>query len=116
MAPPSASSPCPTANADGQLADADTRWFIGARANFFAAVDDRDTTQAIIKGLDTDFAGAHPLFISQAVNTAHIDAERLAGAFFPDTTARRRALIGDEGLVGIDRARDLIGYAPAHRY
>ena len=82
------------------------------RVNFFTMLDERDSAQAMEKGLTTDYSGAHTLFINDSHNWAGIDSAVLAELFYPDVKTFRKPLVGTETLVSIDRARQLIGFEP----
>jgi len=80
--------------------------------NFWAAIDARDSAQAIEKGLLGDYEGSHPLFVNDSRNRIGIESESLARLFFPEVTERKRPITGTETLVSIDRARALLGFEP----
>ncbi len=82
------------------------------RFNFWACVDERDSAQAIERGLTADYDGSHALFINDCRNTLDYDAETLARLFFPDVARRSQPLEGSAALVAIDKARALIGFEP----
>ena len=82
--------------------------------NFWAAIDARDSAQAIEKGLLGDYEGSHPLFVNDSHNRIGIESESLARLFFPEVTERKRPIPGTETLVSIDRARELLGFAPEY--
>jgi nucleoside-diphosphate-sugar epimerase len=84
------------------------------RYNFWAYVDDRDSAQAMEKGLTANFEGHHPLFINAAGNSLNYDSTTLVNLFFPETKTWKRPLKGAETLVSIDKARALIGYEPVY--
>jgi len=93
----------------------ETRAMVGAmsnRVNFFTALDERDSAQAIEKGLEASFEGAHPLFVNDRANWTGIDSVTLAGLFYPDVPVLRAPLPGHESLVSIAKARALIGFEP----
>ena len=87
---------------------------MGARFNFWAFVDERDSAQAIEKGLSAEYEGSHVLFVNDSHNSILYDTEKLLGLFFPGVARRQRAIRGCESLVSIDRARELIGFEPEH--
>lgn len=82
------------------------------RVNFFTMLDERDSAQAMEKGLTADYSGAHTLFINDSHNWTGIDSAVLAELFYPDVKIFRKPLVGTETLVSIDRARQLIGFEP----
>jgi len=88
--------------------------YVGARFNFWAFVDERDSAQAIEKALSAEYEGSHVLFINDSHNWLRYDTEKLLGLFFPDVARRTRCIRGSESLVSIDRARELIGFEPEH--
>lgn len=94
--------------------DALARMYMGARFNFWAMVDERDSAQAVEKGLLAKYEGSHMLFVNDSHNWLLYDTEKLLGLFFPEVTQRRRPLGGSESLVSIDKARALIGFEPEH--
>ncbi len=85
---------------------------MGNRVNFFTMLDERDSAQAMEKGLTAQFSGAHTLFINDSQNWTGVDSKVLAELFFADVSAFRKELIGTETLVSIDRAREMIGFEP----
>jgi nucleoside-diphosphate-sugar epimerase len=87
---------------------------MNARPNFWAFVDERDSAQAIEKGLTADREGSHVLFINDAHNWLLYDTEKLLSVMFPEVTGRKRPIRGSDSLVSIDKARDLIGFEPEH--
>ena len=88
--------------------------YVGARANFWTFVDERDSAQAIEKGLTAEYEGSHVLFVNDSHNWLLYDTEKLLGVFFPEVTRRTRPIPGAESLVSIDRARELIGFEPEY--
>jgi hypothetical protein len=82
------------------------------RVNFYTWVDERDSAQAIEKGLTAGYEGAHPLFINDSANWTGIESETLVDLFYPDVICFKKPLSGHNTLVSIDRARALIGYEP----
>jgi len=90
------------------------RMYMSPRPNFWAFLDERDSAQAIEKGLTADYEGAHALFVNDSHNTILYDTEALLGLFFPEVTRRSRTIQGSESLVSIDKARDLIGFEPEY--
>lgn len=88
--------------------------YFSGRFNFWAAVDERDSAQAIEKGLTADYQGSEAVFINDKTNWLAYDAATLAEWFFPEATARRKPLVGADTLVSIDKARAMIGFEPEH--
>ena len=82
------------------------------RVNFFTALDERDSAQAIEKGLTASFSGSHVLFVNDSHNWTGVETRLLVELFYPDVTHFTKMLEGTETLVSIDRARQLIGFEP----
>ena len=83
------------------------------RFNYWAFIHTDDSTQAFEKALTAEFQGAHALFVNSDLNYLHVDSEALLTLFFPNVSRRSKAIQGADALVSIDRARDLIGFAPS---
>jgi len=84
------------------------------RANFWTILDARDAAQAVDKGLTADYDGSHAIYVNDNNNVAGLETERMVQVFYPDVTARKRALCGTEALVDITKAKALIGFWPEH--
>ena len=82
--------------------------------DFWAIIHAEDSAQAIEKGLLADFAGSHPLYVNHDRNVTGVESEQLVRLFYPEVQERKRPLVGDESLVSIQRARELIGFEPEH--
>jgi len=89
---------------------------MSSRVNFFVALDERDSAQAVEKGLSADFTGSHTLFINDSHHWAGVESRVLAELFYPDVKAFKKDWVGDETLVSIDRARQLIGFEPEYSF
>ena len=87
-------------------------WLLGTRNNLFTLIDTRDASQAVEKGLRAAYEGAHALFVNDKNNTAGYESEVLLDLFYPEIKARKHALVGQESLVSIAKARRLIGFEP----
>ena len=85
---------------------------MGSRVNFFTMLDERDSAQAIEKGLSAEFSGAHTLFINDHLNWTGIPSADLAQLYYPDVPMFRSELRGCTSLVSIAKARRLIGFEP----
>jgi UDP-glucose 4-epimerase len=85
------------------------------RYNYWSFIHTDDSTQAFEKAITADFQGAHALFVNSDRNCLNYEAEALLSLFFPEVRRRSKALQGAEALVNIERARDLIGFAPTVR-
>lgn len=86
--------------------------FMINNVNFFTYLDDLDCARAIEKGLTGDFEGSHTLFINAHRNTIGLPLEEMA-KLYPGEPAVRDQRPGDDTLVSIDKARDLLGFEPA---
>lgn len=84
------------------------------RFNFWAYVDERDSAQAIEKGLTAEYEGSHILFINARYNSLDYDSKTLASLFFPEVSRRQSPLNGSESLVSIAKAEALIGFDPEY--
>ncbi len=80
--------------------------------DFWAIISGEDSAKAFEQAILADYEGSHPLYVSESVNSARVESETLARLYFPDTKTRKRPLKGTECLIGLDRARDLIGFEP----
>ena len=90
------------------------RTLIFGRNDFWAILDVRDAAQAIHLALTVDYDGSHTLNIADSYNAAGLPAADLAALFYPEVTTWKRTVSGMETLFSIDKARDLIGFAPQH--
>ncbi len=75
-------------------------------------MDERDSAQAMEKGLLAEFEGSHALFINADHNWLGYDSETLLRLFYPQVSERKQPLHDSDALVSINRARRLIGFAP----
>ncbi len=89
---------------------------MGSRVNFFTMLDERDSAQAMEKGLTAHFEGAHILFINDSHNWARIASKTLAELFYPDVKSFKKELVGTETVISIDRARQMIGFEPEYSF
>ena len=80
-------------------------------ANLWGYVDSRDVAQACLKGLEADIDGAPVMTIAAADTIMRQSNAELVAAAFPGC-ALRPGTGNHETLIGIDKARELIGYAP----
>lgn len=85
------------------------------RWNLWGYVDVRDVAQAAMRGLETDVSGAPVCIVAAADTVMPHDSADLMAEVFPEVPLRR-ALVGRETLLSIERARSLLGYAPLHRW
>ena len=79
--------------------------------NFWTAVDERDSAQAIEKSLTGSYEGCHVLFVNDRVNRTGLPSQALLDLFYPGVPAKQ-PIEGQRVLVSIDRARALLGYEP----
>ena len=85
------------------------------RWNLWGYVDCRDVAQAARLALEADVKGA-PVCIVAAADTVMPQASaELMAAVYPSVPLRRIPE-GRETLLSIERARQLLGYEPAHRW
>lgn len=84
------------------------------RFNYWAYVDERDSAQAMEKGLTAEFEGSHALFVTAADNWFGYDSATLVRLFFPDVTLWKYPVQGSETLISIAKARALIGFQPEY--
>lgn len=93
--------------------DFDPEMMAGFGVNdFWAILAVEDAAQAFEKSLLAHFEGSHPLFISQRENSNGVESEALLRVFYPEISARKRAIPGASTILSYDRARQLIGYEP----
>jgi nucleoside-diphosphate-sugar epimerase len=83
--------------------------------NLWGYVDVRDVAQAIRRGLDADVDGAPVCIVAAADTVMERPSADLMAEAFPDVPLRRR-IDGRETLLAIERARELLGYEPEHRW
>jgi nucleoside-diphosphate-sugar epimerase len=83
--------------------------------NLWGYVDVRDAARAFRLGLEADVSGFVPLNITAADTLRPEPTEELLPTFLP-TTEIRRPLPGNTTAWSIDRAREVIGYIPAHSW
>ena len=81
-------------------------------ANFFAYVDELDSAEAIVLGLTAGYEGSHPLFINARRNSLGLPLAEIAPLYGPPTPPVRTGRPGDDTVVSIERARELIGFEP----
>ncbi len=86
------------------------------RSNFWTCLDVRDAAQAAEKGLLADYAGSHPVYVTQADNFIGLPSRELAEAFFPDVTTWKKPVTGTQSLVSIEKIRELIGFEPVYPF
>lgn len=82
--------------------------------DFWAILDVRDAAHAIHLALTADYDGSHTLHIADRVNATGVPTADLAALLYPEVTTWKRSVSGMETLFSIDKARDLIGFAPQY--
>jgi nucleoside-diphosphate-sugar epimerase len=85
------------------------------RWNAWGYVDERDVALACRLSLEADVAGAVPLIIAAADTVMDRPSVDLAAEGFPGVPVRA-SLSTYQTLLAIDRARDVIGFAPGHSW
>lgn len=83
--------------------------------NLWGYIDARDGAQATRLALEADLPGFHPFVIANADTVMERPSAELISEVFPDVPLRR-PLEGTETLLGIDKARRLLGYSPRHSW
>jgi len=83
--------------------------------NLWGYIDARDAAQACRLGLEAEIAGAEHFIIAAADTVMTRPSRDLLAEVFPAVELRRE--IGEhETLLAIDRARERLGFAPAHSW
>ncbi|GAA1464492.1 NAD-dependent epimerase/dehydratase family protein [Microbacterium thalassium] len=83
--------------------------------NLWGYIDARDGAQAIEKALENAPAGFEPYIIAAADTVMSRPNGELIAEVFPDTPVTRE-VSAHETLLGIDKARRLLGYDPQHSW
>jgi nucleoside-diphosphate-sugar epimerase len=83
--------------------------------NLWGYVDVRDVAQAVRRALSADVKGAEVCIIAAADTVMRRPSTDLMADVYPGVPLRR-PVDGRETLLAIDRARDLLGYAPDHSW
>ena len=84
------------------------------KANFWAYLDDSDCAVCIEQALVAEYEGSHTMFVNAHKNLMGLDKAELAKLFYPVVPELRGQHPGDDCLVGIDRARTLLGFDPKY--
>jgi nucleoside-diphosphate-sugar epimerase len=83
--------------------------------NLWGYVDVRDVAHACRLGLEATVSGSNNVIIAAADTVMNRPSRDVLAEVFPDVTLTRD--VGEFGtLLSIDRARDLLGYAPRHSW
>lgn len=83
--------------------------------NLWGYVDARDVAAAIRGALEADITGAEVCIVAAADTVMVRDSADLMAEVFPDVALRGKVK-GRETLLAIGKARQLLGYSPAHRW
>ena len=83
--------------------------------NLWGYVDARDVATSARLGLEADTRGSEICIVAAADTVMTRPSAELMAEVFPSVPLRR-AVEGRETLLSIDRARQLLGYEPAHRW
>ncbi|MFZ0088835.1 MAG: NAD(P)-dependent oxidoreductase [Solirubrobacteraceae bacterium] len=83
--------------------------------NLWAYIDVRDAASSCRRALEADVSGAQSVIIAAADTIMTRPTRELLAARFPDVPVRRE--LGEfETLLSIKRARELLGWEPAHSW
>jgi nucleoside-diphosphate-sugar epimerase len=83
--------------------------------NLWGYIDARDGAQAVRKALEFDRPGVEIFVIANADTVMSRSSAALAAEYFPDVPVTRE--LGEhETLLGIDKARRVLGYEPQHSW
>ena len=85
------------------------------RRNVFAYIDVRDLGQLVQRCLETDGLGYEVFNVANADLSVAATTDQIRERFY-DGVEVRRELGRDETFYAIDKARDLLGYAPEHSW
>jgi len=87
-----------------------------SRVNFFTRIDERDSAQALQRGLEAEYTGSHALFINDDHNWSGVPTQVLLRLFYPDVHTFTAPLAGFDSLVSITRAQQLLGFKVEHSF
>ena len=83
--------------------------------NLWAYIDARDAASSCRLALEADVAGTESVIIAAADTIMNRPTRELLAERFPDVPVRRE--LGEfQSLLAIDRARDVLGWEPAHSW
>ena len=85
------------------------------RRNIFAYIDARDLAQMTQQCLETDGLGYEVFNVANADMSVAATTQQVLDRFY-DGVEVRRELGRDETFYAIDKARDLLGFAPRHSW
>ncbi len=83
--------------------------------NLWGYIDGRDGAQAVSRALENAGAGFETFIIAAADTVSARTNAELAQKVFPEVSFQR-AVTDHESLLGIDKARRLLGFAPEHSW
>lgn len=83
--------------------------------NLWGYVDARDVAQATRLALEVDTGGVENFLVAAADTCMTTPSAELLAAVYPDVPLRREVR-GHETLLSIDKAREMLGYEPAHSW
>ncbi len=85
------------------------------RRNLFAYIDTRDLAQMTQRCLETDGLGYEVFNVANADMSVAASTQEIRDRFYHGVEVRRE-MGRDETFFAIDKARDLLGYAPQHSW
>jgi nucleoside-diphosphate-sugar epimerase len=85
------------------------------RRNLFAYIDSRDLGRLVQCCLETDGLGYQVFNVANADMSVAATTQQILDTYY-DTVEVRREMGRDETFYAIDKARDLLGYAPRHSW
>ena len=85
------------------------------RRNFFAYIDTRDLGQMTLRAVETDGLGFEIFNVANADMSVAATTQEVIDTFYEGVEVRRE-MGRDETFYSIDKARDLLGYAPQHSW
>ena len=85
------------------------------RRNVFAYIDTRDLSQVVQRCLEVDGLGYEVFNVANADLSVALTSEEVRDRFYGDVELRR-PMGPDETFYCIDKARDLLGFAPQHTW
>ncbi len=93
--------------------DADAR---ARKWNLWGYIDARDGAQAVLRALEWDTTGFDRFIIAAADTVMTRSNAELVAEVFPGVPLKRDDLGNNDTLLSIDKARRVLGYAPAHSW
>ncbi|MGV8909179.1 MAG: NAD-dependent epimerase/dehydratase family protein [Propionicimonas sp.] len=85
------------------------------RWNLWGYIDARDGAQAVRRAVESPLVGFEAFIIANADTVMDVPSADLVAAEFPDVEVRGE-LVGTQTLLGIEKARRLLGYSPQHSW